>query len=156
GLTEMVRYAQLQEATKACEALERSLYGAQQRYRYFSKLIGAQDADIEASLPAWTQLDAAQLERLRFSSNEPAIAPREIDIEISADSTRVSDGEIKSLSRHETRELQKLGTAQKWQDYANIQDAVAAVWRLFPSLGLEALPFGLGGDASFGGEDIAG
>ena len=72
GMTEAVKYAQWQEATKAREGVEQSLATAWHRYTFYARQLGAADADLK--LPDVTALDSAGLASGKFRNDEPALS----------------------------------------------------------------------------------
>src|SRR5262249_52501833 len=80
SLAETVRYAQLQEAIKSREGLETSFTNAAQRYIYYERLLGVQESDI--NLPQLDALDDERLAKFKFKAEEPAIARRDIAVDI--------------------------------------------------------------------------
>src|SRR5207249_791742 len=97
-------------------------------------------------------LDADGLLKLKFKAGEPEITARGISVDIAQD-LGASGGRI--VSSHEQEELGKLAGAQGFQDTAVGLETTASIIRLIPEFGIKAQPFGFGGDAKFGGEDIA-
>src|SRR6185437_4313776 len=93
GLTNMVRYAQWQDAQKATQALQSTLTSAAQRYGYYQKLLGRTDAQISSGLPQLDALDLGSLQSLNFTQSDPSSEPQmsldAIDPEIAQDSTSV-------------------------------------------------------------------
>ena len=71
GMTEAVKYAQWQEATKAREGVEQSLATAWHRYTFYARQLGAADADLK--LPDVTALDSAGLASGKFRNDKPAL-----------------------------------------------------------------------------------
>jgi hypothetical protein len=148
GLVESVRYAQWQEAVKTREGLEQSLTNAAQRYIYYERQLGRQESEI--STPKLDPLDATSLEKMKLKTGEPEVPVREVPVDIAQN----AEGG-KKLSSHEQEELSNLASAQDAQDAAAGLETIASIIRLIPEFGIEALPFGIGGEAQFGGEDIA-
>lgn len=159
GLAETVKYAQWQEAVKATQGLQQSLANVSQRYTYYQKLLGRTDAQIQNSIPQLDALDIGSLQNLNFSqadlSSEPQMAIDPINPDISQDSTSVSDGEITTLTRHETEELTQLASANSDHDSASTYDHIGGGLALIPGFGARFQPFGVGGTISFGGSNLA-
>jgi Tc toxin complex TcA C-terminal TcB-binding domain len=159
ALTNVVKYAQLQEAQKATQALQASLNTAIQRYGYYQKLLGRTDAQIQSSLPQLDALDLGSLENLNFSqsasTSEPQMALDAINPNISQDATSVSDGEIKTLTNHEVEELNKLLNAHIAQLTASGIEALGAILALIPQFGGHVQPMGCGATIKFGGDNLS-
>lgn len=151
GLTEMVRYAQWQEAIKAREGIEQSLLNSAARYVYYERLLGRDESDIE--IPQLDQLEVAELEKLHLRANEPRLKPRSVEVDIAKDAAGVAGGRL--ISSHEAEELRKMSDAQTALDVAAVLEGIGAIINLVPEFGVDIMPFGAGGDAKFGGEDIA-
>jgi hypothetical protein len=158
GLTEMVKYSQLQDAIKATQGLQQSLANAIQRYTYYQKMLGRTDAQIQSSLPPFDSLDLGSLQSLNFSqgddSSEHVMAFDPINPDISKDSLSVTEGDIKSLSRREVEELNKLEMARDLQQVANGINALGAVLALIPQLSAHVQPMGCGATIKFGGDNF--
>ncbi|MDP1822774.1 MAG: hypothetical protein Q8L48_06020 [Archangium sp.] len=150
GLAEAVKYGHWQEAIKGREGLEQTLLNAVQRYVYYERLLGKQQAEI--TVPERAKLEVEGLDKLKFSTGEPQVAPREIAIDIA----QAADAGGHLVSSHEQQELSKLKSAQTAQDAAVGLDAIAGIVRLIPELGINIQPFGVGGDVKIGGAAIAG
>ena len=158
GLTNMVRYAQWQDAQKATQGLQSSLANAVQRYSYYQKLLGRTDSQIAGSLPQIDALDLGSLQNLSFSqsgpSSEPQMSLDPINPDIAGDSTSVSDGEIKTITNHEAEELSKLGTAHDFQLAASGLEALGSGLAIIPQFKAHAQPMGCGATVDFGGQHL--
>jgi len=154
GLAETVKYSQWQEAIKSREGLERSLDNAAQRYTYYQKLLGRTDSQIQNGIPSLAPLDEAGLQNLNFQSDEPSLGFDSIDPDISKDSTSVSDGEITSLTKHETEEMNKLEYARDAQVTASGLEALGSGLALIPQFKAHAQPMGMGATVDFGGQHL--
>jgi 7-cyano-7-deazaguanine reductase len=123
------------------------------RFTYLERQLGEKDIQT----PKLTELEspAAGLEKLKFSSKEPVIGARIIDVDISDDAGGATGGTIKTLSSYEVEDLEKLAQAQTAQDVAGVLDAIAGVIRVIPEIFTDIKPFGIGAGLSIGGEDIA-
>lgn len=152
GLAEMVKYAQWQDAVKAREGLEQSLANAAQRYTFYQKQLGMQDNQI--SIPSLDDLDANGLETLSFQSSEPQMPLQPYAVDISQDAPSVSDGELKTLSRHEVEELQKLEAARDAQLVATGLEALASALAIIPQFKGNGQPMGMGVTVDFGGQHL--
>jgi hypothetical protein len=151
GLAEVVKYGQYQEAVKAREGVEKTLANAAQRYVYYERLLGRSQGDI--SLPGLDALDTDSLKKFKLKATEPTVAPRDVPVDIAQGAEGLAGGH--RISSHERQELEKMSSSQTASDAAVALDTLAAVYRLIPEFGIDALPFGIGGEARFGGEDIA-
>jgi hypothetical protein len=171
GLTNLVKYAQWQEAQKATQALQMSLAAAIQRYSYYQTLLGRTDAQISSSLPVSGSppqlgaLDVSSLESsassgqdVSFSQSDPSSEPQmtldSINPDISQDSTSVSDGEIQTLSNREVEELNKLVLGRDFQVTASGLEALGSALGLIPQIGAKVQPVGVGVDIGFGGVQL--
>ncbi|MBN1130038.1 MAG: hypothetical protein JXA71_13690 [Chitinispirillaceae bacterium] len=154
-LSEMVKYSQWQETVKSLDGLEKSYENAVRRFVYYERLLGAKPGDIQALRLTELESPKQGLEKLKFKSTEPSIAPREIDMDISDDAGGATGGKIKTLSSYEVEELQKLGDAQTTQDVAAVFDAIAGIVRVIPEISGDIKPIGIGYGISFGGDDLA-
>jgi hypothetical protein len=158
GLSEMVRYAQLQEAIKAREGLEKTLLNSIQRYTYYERLLGRQENDIkiEEQLEA---LDVGALEKAaegsdktKFKVDEPRVDPQHIDVDIAQD----LNGDIggKKLNKKEAEEMIKLAEARSLQDVVQYIQLGGQAISLLPQFGIKFHFWGLGGDAGYGGFNL--
>lgn len=158
GLTNMVKYAQWQEAQKATQALQSSLATTVQRYSYYQKLLGRSDSQIASSLPQLDALDVGSLESLNFTQSDPSSEPQmsldPINPDIAKDSTSVSDGEIRTLNNKEVEELHNLDTAHFFQETASIVNALGAGLALIPQSKVHIQPMGCGATVEFGGRNL--
>lgn len=154
ALDEMVKYAQWQNAIKTREGLQQSLAGAIERYSYFQTMLGRSASDIANSLPQLDPLDLGSLQNLSFQSSEPAMPFSPTDPDISSDSTQVSDGDIKTLSKHEVEELEKLRNAHDANMTASALDATGSGLALVPQFKAHGQPMGVGATVGFGGVQL--
>ena len=158
GLAEAVRYSQWQEATKSREGLEKSLANAAQRYIYYERQLGKNDAEIK--IPDLDALDLAALglkedhlsENPRFGAKEPEMPLRAIDVDIAQD-LGGSGGKI--ISSHEFHELNQLEGARALQDTSALLDLLGKELSLIPQFGVKTQPVGAGADVSFGGVQLS-
>jgi hypothetical protein len=159
GLTNVVKYAQWKDAQKSTQSVQSTLATAIQRYSYYQKLLGRTDSQISSSLPQLDALDVGSLQGLKFTqedgSAEPQIALDGIDPDISQDATSVSDGEIKTLSKHEVEEMNKLENAHIAQLTAQGIEALGAILALIPQFGGHVQPMGCGATIKFGGDNLS-
>jgi hypothetical protein len=154
GLAEMVKYSQWQDAIKAREGLQQSLANSIERFSYYQTLLGRSPSDIQNALPQLDALDTGELENLKFQSNEPQMPFSPVDPDISADATAVSDGELKTLSRHEVEEMNKLDSAHIAQITAGALEQVGSVLALIPQFKGHVQPMGCGATIDFGGQHL--
>jgi hypothetical protein len=158
GLANLVKYSQWQEAAKSTQALQFSLNTAIQRYAYYQKLLGRTDAQITSSIPQLDALDAGGLDSLRFSqsdvSSEPQMQLDAIDPDIAQDATEVSDGDVKTLSKREVQELNKLGLVRDFHVAASALEALGSGLAIIPQFKADAHPMGCGADVDFGGQHL--
>jgi hypothetical protein len=158
GLTEMVRYAQWQDAQKSTQNLQLSLAAAVERYTYYQTNLGRTSAQITNSIPQLEPLDLASLQSLNFSqssaTSEPTIALDTITPDISKDPTTVSDGQVVTLTKNEVNELSNLSLAHDMQETANGINVVGAVLALIPQFKAHVQPMGCGATIDFGGHNL--
>jgi hypothetical protein len=168
GLTNMVKYAQWQEAIKATQSLQESLANAIQRYKYYQALLGSKDDAIQSSLPQDAQksppqlndLDLSGLENQNFSqATDDAETGMQIvdqfNPNIATDSLSVSDGGVATLSNREVEELNKLELARDLQLAAHGLDLAGAAFHLIPGFHNQIQPLGCGATVSLGGQNFA-
>jgi hypothetical protein len=148
GLAETVRYGQLQEARKAREAVELSMTNAVRRYVWYERLLGRQESEIR--IPELEALDTGGLAGMRFHAAEPAVAPREILVEV-GDSFR---GGGHSLNPAEVLEVGLMEAAQIGQEVSGALESLGAFLSLIPDASAHATPLGLGLAARFGGSNL--
>jgi hypothetical protein len=157
SIAESVKYSQLQDATKARQALEQSLANASQRYTYYQQLLGV-SAD-QISIPTLSLIDTGGLQNLNFSqsdaSGEPQMSVQGITVDISQNAPTLGDGGIQTLTSHETEELSKLASANSDRGTASTYDHIGAGAAILPTIGAKIQPFGTGADISFGGANLA-
>ena len=157
ALAEQVRYAQLQEATKAKEALLRSLAQSIQRYSFYERQLGKADSDIEASIPKLDEIDRAALEQMNLSAEEPDMALRSIEIDIATDAFASAAQFLnggKLLSSHEVRETLLLEGAQLASDVSNVLAFAGSIAHLVPTAKVHAQPVGCGATVEYGGRNV--
>lgn len=156
NMANAVKYSQWQDATKARQGAEQSLANAVQRYTYYQKLLGRQDGDIQ--IPQLDVLDQGSLQSSKFSqldaSSEPQMAWDPINVDIAQNSLSVSDGDVKSISVHESEELNKLESAQSYQAAAQAIDLEGSTLSMMPQFDANAEPMGAGLTTGFGGVQL--
>jgi hypothetical protein len=151
-MVEHVKYGQLQEAIKSREGLLRTLALAVQRYTYYERQLGKKSDEIQQAIPALNELDNDSLDKMKFAMQEPAMAPREIEVDI-ARSLGESGGKI--ISGHESQEMSNLEGARDNQNTAHLLNQIAAGLAIIPSFGMHLEPLGTGGSMHFGGSNLA-
>ncbi len=156
GMTETVRYAQLQESIKSREGLEISLNNAALRHIYYERLLGKKQSEIE--MPGLEDLDETGLENGKAKISESSLTPREVKINIAsgpiADAASALVGG-KQLSSHEVREQILLEAGQLAQEVAALVEALGTTTSQIPQTTLNVEPFGTGVSVSYGGEQIS-
>ncbi len=157
GLMEMVKYSQWQEAQKATQGLELTIENLTQRYSYYQKLLG--QSNPESNVPKVDPLDSGSLGNLGFSQSdatgEPKLALDPIDSNIAQNSVGVTDGEIKTLNKHEVEELDKLALARDLQLTESSIQALGSVLAIIPQFAANAEPMGCGASVHFGGQHLS-
>lgn len=136
-MVERVKYAQSQEAVKSREGVQRSFTLAVQRYAYYERQLGKPLDEIKNSLPDLSDLDVDSLAEMRLDAQEPAIVPREIEIDIAED---LGESGGKIISSHELNELKKLDSAQKVQVTAGLLESLGSVLAIIPQFKADATP----------------
>jgi hypothetical protein len=158
SLSQMVKYSQWQEAQKSTQALKLTLATAVQRYTYYQKLLGRTDSQISSSVPDLGDLDLPGLQNYNFTQSdmtaEPQMTLDAIVPDISQDATSVSDGEVKTLTNNEVKELRNLDTAHDFQIAASASDAIGAVLAVIPQIEGNVEPMGCGASVGFGGQQL--
>jgi len=151
---EQVKYAQWQESIKAREGLLKSLDLALQRYTYYERQLGKKEEDIRNAIPELKELSSEERERLesmKFSIQEPVVAPRPLEIDIAED-LNASGGKI--VSSHEARELAASHSARDWQVRASTTATIASLSHYVPKIGADVKPLGVGMHLEFGGDHV--
>ncbi|MBX3255083.1 MAG: hypothetical protein KF862_13150 [Chitinophagaceae bacterium] len=149
SLTESIKYAQWQDTIKSKEGLLVSLKNAAERYIYYERQLGKKDNEI--NLPELSELDSEGLINLKFIAKEPAIATRDLVIDIAKD-LGASGGKI--ISNYEAQELDKLAEARTLQDVVQGIKLGGQAISLLPQFGIKFHFWGLGGDTSYGGFNL--
>jgi hypothetical protein len=153
GLTESVRYAQWQEAIKAREGLQASMLSAVERFVYYGRLLGEQEADIIEQIPELDALDAVTLEKMKLRAKEPAVGLRRVGVDIAQDVNGVAGG--RKLSTHEVAELELLAAARDSQATSSGLDMLSAYLGLIPQFDAVGEPLGVGAGTGFGGVQLS-
>ena len=146
-LVEAIKYAQLQEATKARQGLEDTLVNTAQRFTYYERLLGKEENEIK--VPELGDLDRDNLYKLKFKQGEPSLDPRDIDIDIDKDTKGITEG--KKISSYEVKELELLQQARGHHDAAVMNEMLSSTMSLIPEFGAQAQPMGAGAAVKFGG-----
>jgi hypothetical protein len=150
-MVEYVKYDQLQEAIKTKEALLKSFALAVQRFVYFERQLGNKADEIQKIIPELGDLDKESLAKMKFSSKEPELLPREYEVDIAED---LGDTGGKIISSHEAEELNKLEKARIFQGTATGLEALGGVLAIIPQFKAHAQPMGLGATVDFGGQHL--
>jgi hypothetical protein len=153
-MVEQVKYAQLQEAIKAKEGLLQSLALAVQRYTYYERQLGKKPDEIAKAIPQLSELDKDSLAKMKFAMQEPALLPREIEVDIATDVFAQAAQFLyggKLMSSHEVRESLLLEGAQLAADIANILNTISSAIHVIPEVKIHGQPMGVGGTAETGG-----
>lgn len=158
GLVEQVKYAQLQESTKSKEALEKSLQVAMQKYVYYELQLGKSLDQIKTAVPALVDLDRGSLEQMKLKTDEGQVAPRDIQVDIATDAfaqaaSALAGGHL--LSSHEVSETLFLEASQIAADVAAVHASASSAAAVVPQFEISAEPWGIGGNTSFGGQNVA-
>jgi hypothetical protein len=150
-MVEHVRYAQVQEAIKSREGLLKSLALAVQRYTYYERQLGKKPDEI--AIPELDELGKDRLNKMRFATQEPEVAPREIEMDIEQD---LGDSGGKIVSSYEAEEMKKSGRARDLQDTVRVLQLLAQGFTMVPDPKLDAHYWGIGGTINLaGGEKLA-
>jgi hypothetical protein len=156
-LVEQVRYAQVQEAVKSKEGLQKSLQILLQKYAYFELQLGKTPDQIQAAVPALVGLDRAGLEQMKLQAEEGGVPVRDIEVDIATDAFAQAAGFLnggKLMSSHEVRETLLLEGAQLASDIANIINTVSSIGHAVPSIQVHVQPWGLGTTVEYGGVNV--
>ncbi|GIX46748.1 MAG: hypothetical protein KatS3mg131_0959 [Candidatus Tectimicrobiota bacterium] len=157
-MVEQVKYAQWQEAIKAKEGLLQSLALAVQRYTYYERQLGKKPDEIEKAIPQLNELEKDSLAKMKFAMQEPALLPREIEVDIATDIFAQAAQALyggKLLSSHEVRESLFLEGAQIAADIAAVLSVASSFAAVVPQFEVSAEPWGVGGATTFGGQNVA-
>jgi hypothetical protein len=157
GMTEQVKYGQLQEAVKAKEGLFKSLALAVHRYTFYERQLGRKAEDIKKALPELNELDTASLDKMKLAMAEPEVAMRDIDVDIASDAFAQAAGALsggKLLSSNEVRESLLLEGAQLSSDLANVLNFVSSIAHFVPEFKIHIQPMGCGGTVEYGGREV--
>lgn len=152
SLAENMKYAQVQQATKERQGIERSLALAVQRYTYYERLLGQQPSDIKTPTP--DDLDVSSLTAENYAQDEVATPTlREISVDIAQnDPLGLAGGKL--VSSHEISELFSLADAETLQEAASQSDTVGSVLAAIPQIRAHVEPFGAGVSIEFGGSEL--
>lgn len=156
--TERVRYAQVQEAMKAREALVAGLAIAAVRYVFHEMQLGRNKAEAIASIPAIDDLDRAALDKMAFKMKEPELTGRDLEVDIATDIFASASGALSGgylQSSHEVRASLLMETAQLTTDIANILATIGAAVSHVPDIEANAEPLGGGASVSYGGKNLS-
>ncbi|RMF93400.1 MAG: insecticidal toxin protein [Candidatus Schekmanbacteria bacterium] len=159
-MVEHTKYAQLQEAKKSREALEKSLALAAVRYEYYERQLGREKSKINADIDknifdVLNDLERQELDNMAYSQEEdiPDTMDREIKIDIAKGMTDIKKGVI--LSNYEAKELNYLDYAHDLQNEASTYSLIAKILALIPEFGTMGAPIGVGALLQFGGRALS-
>lgn len=166
---EQVKYGQHQEAIRNREGVEKSLTKAVQTYVYHQRLLGVRESDI--TLPDLAAgdfaFDGTGIAGMSFSSAEPELPTRPVPVDIAGggsgstgDATLglLGAGDItggKLMNSFEKTELDNLEVAQGLHDVAQLLALIGKGMIVIPEFGVKFHFWGLGGDFTFGGKQLA-
>jgi hypothetical protein len=162
---ELVRYGQVQEATKTLEGLWASYDNARQRYTYYEQLLGKKPDEI--SLPEMTELDEDRLAAMKFNEKEPVVPHRAIEIGLAPTELSIGGAKVDlapivgmipggaTLTTFEVLELALNALAQQPTSAAFAADMLTSIFSLIPQVHPRITPVGLGAGAEFGGEQLS-
>jgi hypothetical protein len=168
-MVEQVKYGQHQEAIRNREAVEKTLTRAVQGYVYHERLLGKQGSDIklaDRSADPYA-FNRAGLDTMTFTSAEPEVGVRAVPVDIAASDTGsvgsatlglIGAGDItggRLINRHEATDLNNLEVAQGLHDAAHLLSLIGKSMIVIPEFGVKFHFWGLGGDFSFGGRELA-
>jgi hypothetical protein len=151
-MVEDVKYGQLQEAVKSREALLQSLALAVQRYTYYERQLGRQDADISKAMPVLDELKKEGLLTGQLVALEPALGFRHVEVDIAQD-LGASGGKI--ISSYELAEMRNLSSAQDLHSDAAEMNMIAKTLSLIPDFAAKGAPMGVGAAITMGGTLLA-
>ncbi|MCX4672358.1 hypothetical protein OG453_37825 [Streptomyces sp. NBC_01381] len=151
-LGESVRYAQLQEAKKSTESVQKSLELVAQRFAHYGSLLGLTPDKLLPPTPDALVTDS--LDALQFSATEPDVEQGDLAYDI-AKGAEFTDAGKRKLSTYEYGELAVLKSAQEKQTEAANAELIASLINLIPMFATDVKPFGVGAGLAFGGEYIA-
>lgn len=150
-IAEVVKYEQLQEASKSREALNISLDNYVERYKYYEKLLGKKDDEI--NINDIDDLNKDSMEKMQyivqFEESGINLRPPEINFGEEGDIA-----EERKISSYEEKELKDLGTAQALSDAAAATDSLCSFLSLIPQFRAHTEPGGVGTSTEFGGEQL--
>ncbi|MGV1003419.1 MAG: insecticidal toxin protein [Candidatus Nanopelagicales bacterium] len=156
-LAEQVKYAQAQEGAKTTQALRESLASAKARYTFFERQLGRSADEIAKALPDLEDLDLNALVKQKLAALEPAVAARDIAVDIAGDFFADAAGLLMGghkLSSHEVRETIFHEFAQLSNDIGAALGAIGSAAAVVPQFEVSAEPWGMGGATSFGGQNV--
>jgi hypothetical protein len=152
SLTEVVKYAQWQEAIKAREGLQMSLTNTIERYTYYGRLLGKEESELQ--VPVLDTLNVSELKKIsNFKISEPELERPKVDIDLAQDSNDLS--EDKKISSYELQELKLLESAHGFQIAAAVMEIFGAELSLIPQHNAHGTPVGVGAAVSFGGQQLS-
>lgn len=140
-LVEVVKYGQLQEATKAKEGLEKSLEIAKQRYVFYELQLGKKEEEARKAVTKIGNVERDALQNMSVSLEEKEVQPRP---EVTSD----------GLGSYESWGLGLLMAAQASTTLSSALHTASAFPHLSPTLKAHVMPLGVGSTIEYGGEQI--
>ena len=154
-MVESVRYAQVEQAKKTREGVRESLEKAFNRYRYYERLLGKAEGDIEQ--PEMPDLDPSAIDDMDVDLSEPELDLRDIEINVvdsrEAQSSVVSSGH--PLIQSEVEELRRMELVRRARNTASVLKKAAGVAAVIPQAQVNLSPMGTGSGTEFGGDQIS-
>ncbi|MEO1260395.1 MAG: insecticidal toxin protein [Bacteroidota bacterium] len=152
-LIEEVRYAQWQESIKNKEGIEKNLAATIARFTHYETLLG----NTAIQVPNLDGLDTAALTKLKFKSDEPEVAPREVGYDAFAEALDAAGlGDVNALRLNTGEALAMLFEASTIpiEIAAIILDAIGGALTIIPEIGAEVTPLGVGAGVRLSGEQL--
>jgi hypothetical protein len=119
-----------------------------QRYTYYERQLGKKPDEIAKAIPQLSELDKDSLAKMKFAMQEPALLPREIEVDIAQD---LGESGGKILNSYEQDESRSLKDAQQLQERGAMLNMFAKFLALIPEFGAQGQPMGVGAVIQFGG-----
>ncbi|CAA6807459.1 MAG: Insecticidal toxin complex protein TccB1 [uncultured Thiotrichaceae bacterium] len=153
-MVEQVKYAQLQEAIKSREGLEKSFALVVQRYTYYERQLGTKPDKIV--IPELDELDQDILTKMKFSSQEEGIQNSKLNtLQMNiVEDVGFAGGKI--ISSHENRESVLLEGAQAAADVANLLNTIGSASYIVPNINIKMQPLGTGKEVKLPGGKVFG
>lgn len=148
-LGEMIKYGQYQESIKNRENTGIAVDLAIQKYRYYSLLLGSDDA--KAKLQQLDDIEVEKLEKFKFRSKEKRVDWDDIDVDV-VKNKALSQGRM--INTFESVDLTMSDASQLVQTGASVLEVLSGVMNTLPSFSAQAEPLGIGASISYGGSNI--